>query len=57
MTDTQYRAAISFRPTGKGGRFKGQTGQRGLKPNTDCGLVKVKDMELPHALNFIANEQ
>lgn len=24
MTDTQYRAAISFRPTGKGSRFKGQ---------------------------------
>lgn len=24
MTDTQYTAAISFRPTGKGTRFKGQ---------------------------------
>lgn len=56
MTDTQYRATISFYPTGKGSRFKGQ-GQRGPQPNTDCGLVKVKELGLPHALNCTVKEQ
>lgn len=48
MTDTQYRATISFHPTGKSTRFKGVKGDL-----SQTLTIKVKEVGLPHALNFI----